>query len=127
MLAAGINMPVPLEELESHLREEIERQMGLGRDEKEAFEISAAHIGKPVELKNEFKKEERKLMKKALIVLVGIFMILFGPAIIMPALAKHYHYGMAWNTGIFWPVVIGTIITLTGVGTVIAGFKKRKA
>ena len=30
MLAAGIKTPVPLEELESHLREEIEQQMKSG-------------------------------------------------------------------------------------------------
>ena len=30
MLALGIKSPVPLEELESHLREEIQRQMQLG-------------------------------------------------------------------------------------------------
>jgi hypothetical protein len=32
MLAAGIKTPVPLDELEIHLREEIERQMASGLD-----------------------------------------------------------------------------------------------
>ena len=39
MLAAGIKTPVPLEELEIHLREEIERQMKSGLNEQDAFEI----------------------------------------------------------------------------------------
>ena len=39
MLAAGIKTPVPLEELESHLREEIEQQTKLGLSEAEAFEF----------------------------------------------------------------------------------------
>jgi hypothetical protein len=37
MLAVGIKSPVPLEELEIHLREEIERRMKAGSDEKEIF------------------------------------------------------------------------------------------
>ena len=40
MLAAGIKTPVPLEELEIHLREEIERQMQSGMNEQASF-ISA--------------------------------------------------------------------------------------
>ena len=37
MLAAGIKTPVPLEELESHLREDVEQQMRSGFSEQEAF------------------------------------------------------------------------------------------
>ena len=37
MLAAGIKTPVPLEELEIHLREEIERQMKSGLNEQTGF------------------------------------------------------------------------------------------
>src|SRR5690348_16825423 len=56
MLAAGIKTPVPLEELEIHLREEIERQMKPGLDEREAFEISVQQIGQAGILKSEFEK-----------------------------------------------------------------------
>src|SRR5476651_1054515 len=56
MLAAGIKAPVPLEELESHLREEIERQMKSGLNEQRAFEISAQQIGQAGLLKSEFTK-----------------------------------------------------------------------
>jgi hypothetical protein len=56
MLAAGIKMPVPLEELEIHLREEIERQVKSGLNEQNAFEISAQTIGEVRSLKIEFKK-----------------------------------------------------------------------
>ena len=38
MLAAGIQTPVPLEELEVHLRDEIEQQIKSGSDEQQAFE-----------------------------------------------------------------------------------------
>ena len=56
MLAAGIKTPVPLEELEIHLREEIERQVKTGLNEKEAFKTAAQKIGQARILKTEFKK-----------------------------------------------------------------------
>ena len=56
MLAAGIKSPVPLEELEIHLREEIERQIKSGQNEQQAFEIAVQIIGNANMLKNEFKK-----------------------------------------------------------------------
>lgn len=56
MLAAGIKSPVPLEELECHLREEIERQMESGTSEQQAFEIAAQEIGRAELLRTEFKR-----------------------------------------------------------------------
>ncbi|HKW29017.1 MAG TPA: permease prefix domain 1-containing protein, partial [Verrucomicrobiae bacterium] len=59
MLAAGLQTPVPLEELDIHLREEIERQMKSGLDAPAAFEISIRQMGEPEMLNSEFKKRER--------------------------------------------------------------------
>jgi hypothetical protein len=56
MLAAGIKTPVPLEELEIHLREEIEQQLKSGSNPQQAFENSVRRIGHADELKSEFKK-----------------------------------------------------------------------
>jgi VanZ family protein len=56
MLAAGIKTPVPLEELEIHLREEIERQKKSGLSEQTSFEAAFQQIGKANMLKNEFEK-----------------------------------------------------------------------
>ena len=56
MLAAGIQTPVPLEELEIHLREEIERQVKSGLHETGAFYSAVQKIGQPESLKGEFKK-----------------------------------------------------------------------
>ena len=56
MLAGGIKTPVPLEELEAHLREEIEQRMKSGLDWQAAFEISIRQIGQPQALNREFKK-----------------------------------------------------------------------
>jgi len=56
MLAAGIKTPVPLEELEIHLREEIEQQMKSGTNPQQAFQNSVQRIGHAGALKSEFKK-----------------------------------------------------------------------
>jgi uncharacterized membrane protein YidH (DUF202 family) len=126
MLAAGIKTPVPLEELEIHLCEEIERQMKSGLNEREAFEISIQQIGQPKTLNSEFKRSERTFMKQTLTILLGIFAVLFGPAVFLPALAKHNHQGVS-GSEVIVPMVVGVVITLIGVGTALYGFKKRKA
>jgi hypothetical protein len=80
MLAAGIKTPVPLEELEIHLREEIEQSMKLGLSVRNAFQISAQQIGQPKMLNGEFKKSERTFMKIG----IGIIGMLIGAALVVP-------------------------------------------
>jgi hypothetical protein len=87
MLAAGIKTPVPLEELEIHLREDIERQMQSGLSAQQAFGIAAEKIGQAPELKREFKKigapmEMQKIIKLAGVICVGF--ALFGQLFTCP-------------------------------------------
>ncbi len=56
MLAAGIKTPVPLAELESHLREEVDQQMQAGFSAQAAFETPVQRIGQANALKDEFEK-----------------------------------------------------------------------
>jgi hypothetical protein len=97
MLAAGIKTPVPLEELEGHLREDIARQMESGFNAQQAFAISTKCIGQGAELKNEFKKAGEPIATR-FIKLVGIacvslallfslwtFLFLFSPEISLTA------------------------------------------
>ena len=56
MIAAGIKTPVPLEELENHLREDIAQQIQSGLSTQQAFGIAVKTIGQALELKREFKK-----------------------------------------------------------------------
>src|SRR5216683_2770198 len=58
MLAAGIETPVPLNELESHLREDVEQQMRSGLAEQQAFAIALQRMGQANTLKAEFEKVE---------------------------------------------------------------------
>jgi hypothetical protein len=126
MLAAGIKSPVPLAELEIHLREEIEQQMKSGLSEQKAFEISVQQIGQPKMLKREFNKSERIFMKRTLMVLLGIFGVLFGTAFILPALAWYRDHG-GMPAEHLEPLLLGAVIVVGGLSTAIYGFKKRKA
>src|ERR1700722_18301978 len=56
MLAAGIKSPMPLEEWESHLREDISHLVSSGQSEATAFEIAVARVGNPGTVGTEFKK-----------------------------------------------------------------------
>jgi len=111
MLAAGIKTPVPLEELESHLREEIERQMKSGLNEQKAFEISVEQIGQPKMLGSEFKKSEGTLMKK-----IGIFAAIVGAVIISRILTEHPDAGhLRPKEQTEW-LIAGSVIVFFGIG-----------
>ena len=58
MLGAGIQSPVPLEELENHLREEIEQQMAAGLNAEKAVVAASQKIGRMEALKTEFAKAD---------------------------------------------------------------------
>ena len=126
MLAAGIKTPVPLEELENHLREEIELETKSGLNEQKAFEISIQRIGQPKMLQSEFKKSERKQMKRIIIVSAGVIGVAVGMAFVTPAVAKYNEQGaMVHDATIGF--LIGIPIVLVGISTAIYGLKKRKA
>jgi hypothetical protein len=56
MLAGGIKTPELLDELESHLREDVERQMRTGKGVEQAFELAIQQFGHPQALNEEFAK-----------------------------------------------------------------------
>ncbi len=59
LLAGGINSPEILDELESHLRNEISNLVSSGMTEAEAFQLATSRIGGAAPLRAEFKKLER--------------------------------------------------------------------
>ena len=126
MLGAGIKTPVPLEELENHLREEIERLIKSGLSDQCAFDISISQIGRPEHLKREFKKTEKWFMNKKLMILVGVLAVLVGTAMILPALHLYVEQGsMVHNAAVGF--LFGIPVTLLGMGTAVYGYTKRKA
>jgi hypothetical protein len=56
MAAGGISSPEVLDELESHLREDIEQQVRRGTEMQKAFESAVQRLGKPQILRDEFNK-----------------------------------------------------------------------
>src|SRR3954447_20894502 len=56
LAAAMGNAPEPLDELESHLRDDIDRRMRLGADAQTAFEAARAQLGDAGRLAAEFAK-----------------------------------------------------------------------
>jgi hypothetical protein len=91
MLAAGIKAPVPLEELEIHLREEIELQMQSGLSEREIFNSSIQKIGQAKSLKMEFRKIDAQNWSRSL---AWTAWILFAVSFFLPA---HQYAGMGWR------------------------------
>jgi prepilin signal peptidase PulO-like enzyme (type II secretory pathway) len=75
MLAAGIKTPVPLDELEIHLRDDVEQQVRSGSDAQQAFEAAVVRIGQPAALKREFTKVGQPwhvLQRKMVWALIGV-------------------------------------------------------
>jgi Clp amino terminal domain, pathogenicity island component len=56
MWAAGLKSPAHLDELECHLRDDIEQEIRTGADEATAFETAVQRIGRPGPLGKEFMK-----------------------------------------------------------------------
>ena len=104
MLAAGIKAPVPLEELEAHLREEIERQTESGLSAAGAFPAAVHKIGAAQEIQCEFRKVEAakedrqwqlvQIMLAAVTALVPILCSVAG-------FSKH---------GVYWEMTPGQLI-----------------
>src|SRR5881394_201443 len=90
MSAGGIKDPRVLDELESHLREDVERRERLGVAKDHALQMAIQQIGQPGALQAEFARietGERKYMKRAIIISAGIIGVLVGMAFVMPAVA----------------------------------------
>jgi hypothetical protein len=113
MLSAGIKTPVPLEELESHLRDEIGRQVQSGLSAQQAFGIAARKIGQVSELKREFQKvgapmEMQKIIKLAGVICVAI--ALFCPLAVL--LQFSFARGFSWMTMFALAVLAITVATI---------------
>ncbi len=118
MLDAGIQTPEPLEELENHLREEIERQAKSGLTAQRAFEIATRKIGQAPELKREFKKIGAP-MEVQFVKLAGIACVvvaLFCPlCVLIPVL---FNPAISW-----WPKAFGLAAVSTTIATTILSWR----
>jgi hypothetical protein len=129
MTAGGINSTDVLDELESHLCEDIEQQVrsGLGADN--AFQDAVRRVGRAGTLKAEFdrvKNEERIVMKRSLLITAAVIGVMVGMALVMPAVAQYRHEGAMRNDEP-WLFLVGSLITLAGCGSAIRGLMKGRA
>ena len=91
MSAAGIKTAVPLEELELHLREDVDRLIKSGLGEKAAFELAARQLGQPQILKSEFKKNGTATGRNLGIIALAACMVMM-----LYVLNVHGHTGFVW-------------------------------
>ena len=136
MQAAGIKMPVPLEELESHLREDITQQIRSGLSAQQAFEIAVQRIGQPGVLKSEFQKAKALAIERIITIAVGTAALLEGLAVACLPVTQGRHEGTMAKEEIMLFVILfvlgmaqlalGMILVFDGSGI---GFlaSKRKA
>lgn len=129
LASGGLKYPGVLDELESHLRDDIERRTRGGASSDGAFHRAVEQIGGIKNLKTEFEKvqnKERNYMKRSLIISLGILGVFVGMAFVMPAVAQYQHEG-ALKGPEPWLFLLGSLLTLAGCGTAFRGFKKSRA
>jgi hypothetical protein len=125
MLDAGIKTPVPLDELESHLRENVEQQVRAGLSVQQAFEVSVERIGKAAMIEQEFKKvgTTRRNMVRTIAILMAIFGTVLVGGMVLPALGRWHNRGVLRPgpllAGIaLGPIAAGSVISVIyGVST----------
>jgi hypothetical protein len=125
LMAAGIKSSEILDELECHLRQDVQWQKQAGLAEEQAFKTAVERIGDAGALKTEFDKNNSIKRMKALIISAGMLAILVGLAFVLPAVAQYRHSGAMTNqeVGLF---VLGGALTLGGGGAAVFGFKGAK-
>ena len=114
MLAAGIKTPVPLEELESHLREEVRKLTASGMEPQVALAAAIKQIGLPIPLQAEFTKVDKKSrLTEQYVINVLVYALWF--CLVLPLyLYAFFKYDMNWiwrSAGIA-NVIFGTLAIL---------------
>jgi len=102
MADSGLNAAVVLDELESHLREDIDRQVRSGLSEQAAFEAGVLRIGRVGALKYEFAKvdETRQVLRqKAVWALLGV-----------AALSCWVHFGGSPALALVYGIVLAGLV-----------------
>ncbi len=104
MLAAGIKTPAPLDELESHLREDIRALLSAGTPEEEAFQMAVSRLGSGGPLRTEFNKLKRP---PGWPVTVGLWLYAVGMILTAVVLSRRV-IGGSWNLLLYAHVVTFT-------------------
>ena len=123
MFVAGIKAPVPLEELEIHLREEIERQLKSGVNLEHAFENSARIIGGGNALKSEFRKIQDTTRSNRILALLWLIGSLWS----VNTMIHRFALNQFWkDRPLFFINSLVTFIYITGAFGSLLLFRGRK-
>ena len=114
MLDAGTQTPVPLEELESHLREDFQKLTASGMDPQAALTAAIKKIGLPIPLQAEFTKADKKSrLTEQYMIKIVVYATWF--CLVLPLyLYTFFKYDMNWiwrSAGIA-NVIFGTLAIL---------------
>jgi hypothetical protein len=132
MLAAGIKTPVPLEELEIHLREEIEQQMKSGLSGQDAFNSTVQKIGEAGLLKAEFKKAGglldwlgenksariNRIFGALWLAYCSLMLLMIAPSILVEVYAPSFSRAESVLSGIFVALTGGYIYLCGVIGSI---------
>jgi hypothetical protein len=110
MSRGGVKALAVLDELESHVREDVERQMRSGVETQKAFELAVKKIGPASLLKKEFKKSRAAVIGEKLMLAAAVLVLAFGAFLSMAALLLCYQ-----TTG---ERVMGFIVISLSFGTI---------
>ncbi len=90
MIAGGIKSPAILDELESHLREDVDRELRSGPDVERAFTAAVRKIGPASALKTEFKKSTAAVAGEKWMMGAAALVLVFGAFLSVAALLLCY-------------------------------------
>jgi hypothetical protein len=110
---AGLKAPVVLEELESHLRDEIEALLKCGLNEQQAFETAVQRIGQAGSLKREFAKVGPKLQKCFTLGTVALYCLVGGGAALL-RLGSFADVNSAQQFSALTAVVLAALLVFSG-------------
>jgi hypothetical protein len=120
MTAGGVKGPVVLDELESHVREDVERQTRSGMELKKAFDAAVQKIGPASALKNEFKKSRAAVVVERMMMVAAVLVLAFGAFLSMATLILCYRtvaervmgfivISLSFGTICVWPAFVSPL------------------
>lgn len=98
MTAGGVQSPEILDELENHLRDDVEQRIRSGLAAKQAFEVAVRQLGLVGVLKSEFAKV-RKRDERRRLTLKAICGFVFAGTVVLAAASTSFRAGMNFGVG----------------------------
>jgi len=125
MTAGGVRDSAVLDELESHVREDCERQTRAGVEAHAAFELAVKKIGPASALKNEFKKSMAAVIGEKLMLAVAVLVLALGAFLSIATLVLCYHttaervmgfivISLSFGTICIWPAFVSWLPVIRG-------------